>query len=87
MKANAEAFWFRRGRTGLGHWPQTWQGWACVGGFMALLVGSVLILESVLSAHAQGQAIVLVIAAVEIMGFMRFVRKRSQGPDADGRNT
>ncbi len=69
--------WFRRGPRGLGHIPQTWQGWAGVGVFVLILVCSVEIMQAFLAEAERGQSIVFVVAAIEIMAFMKFVRRRA----------
>lgn len=74
--------WFRRGKGGLGHVPQTWQGWVSLGLFIAVLLASVAIIERLMVETERGQGIVFVIAAVEIMIFLKFVRRRSAPPAA-----
>jgi hypothetical protein len=58
--------------------PQTWQGWAVVAGFITVLCGSVLAIQRLLGDTGESQGLIFVVAAIEIMGFMAFVRKRSQ---------
>ncbi len=78
LSVNAIKKWFRRGRGGLGHLPQTWQGWVCLAAFLALLGGTVMIIQTVWGEHPQAQGVAFVVAAFEIMGFMRFIRQHSE---------
>ena len=73
----AEKAWFKRGQSGLGHFPQRWEGWASLFAFLAALVSTVLILQTFLDNGAPSQGIIFLAAAFEIMAFMRFVRARS----------
>jgi hypothetical protein len=80
VKAGAEKPWFRRGASGLGHLPQTWQGWLSIAAFAGLLVATVVGLQERLGDSTRAQAVVFLVAAAEIMAFMSFVRRRSQSP-------
>jgi hypothetical protein len=73
--------WFRRGRGGLGHFPQTWQGWVSLAAFLVVLSGTVLVIGGFWGDHPQAQAVTFVVAAFEIMGFLRFVRAHSESRD------
>lgn len=77
----AENKWFRRGSKGLGHFPRTWQGWASLAAFMVVLAESVEIMQTYMAENGAGQGIVWVVAALEIIAFMGFVRRHSQVPD------
>ncbi len=72
--------WFRRGPSGLGHFPQTWEGWASFATFLVALVSTVLILQTFLGDGGRGQGLIFLTAALEIMAFLRFVRGRSEDP-------
>ena len=69
--------WFKRGQSGLGHFPQSWEGWASFAAFLVALVSTVLILQTFLGDGARGQSVIFLAAAFEIMAFLRFVRSRS----------
>ena len=73
--------WFKRGAGGLGHLPQTWQGWASLSVFLALLTATVFVIGTFWGDHPQAQAVTFIVAAVEIMGFLRFVRAHSKTRD------
>jgi hypothetical protein len=69
--------WFKRGASGLGIYPQTWQGWACLGAFLVILMISVQAVESLLpEGHLRGAA--FIVAAIEIMAFMAFARRQAE---------
>jgi hypothetical protein len=72
--------WFTRGRAGTFIRPQTWQGWASLIGFLVVLTGSVEITQMILGEDSRGQSIAFIVAAVEIMGFMKFMRARTGTP-------
>ncbi len=73
-----EKLWFKRGRAGVGYRPQTWQGWASLAAFLVLLGGSVELLKWWLGDESRAQAVTLIVAAVEILGFMKFIRGRAE---------
>jgi hypothetical protein len=72
--------WFTRGRAGVGYRPQTWQGWVSLAAFVVVLGGSVEGIQAMLGEDARGQSIAFIVAAVEIMGFMKFIRGRVDAP-------
>lgn len=75
--------WFKRGRAGLGYWPRTWQGWASLAAFLVVLGGSVELAQALLGEGPRAQGVAFIVAAVEIMGFMKFIRGRTEAaPDA-----
>ncbi|MBY0509636.1 MAG: hypothetical protein K2P94_05735 [Rhodospirillaceae bacterium] len=74
----SDKFWFRRGRAGIGYRPQTWQGWASLAAFLVLLGGSVELVQWWLGDDTRGRTVVFVVAAVEILGFMKFLRGRAE---------
>jgi hypothetical protein len=78
MNMDEGKYWFRRGASGLGHFPQTWQGWLSLVGFAGVLATTVLVLQARLGDSTRAQSVVLLVAAVEIMAFMGFVRRRSR---------
>ncbi len=49
--------------------------------FIIVLLGSVEIMQRYMVENERGQSIVWVVAALEIMAFMGFVRKHSQASD------
>jgi len=69
--------WFKRGRGGVGVWPHAWQGWVCLAVFLVVLGGSVELAQALLRETGQGQIAAFIIAAIEIMGFMKFTRSRA----------
>jgi len=69
--------WFRRKRIGFGYTPQTWQGWVSVAVFLAILAATVTVAESLGADETSGRNGAFVIAAIEIMGFMIFVRRHT----------
>lgn len=69
--------WFRRKKIGFGYTPQTWQGWASLVAFLGLLAVSVTLAEGLGANEAAGRNGAFVVAAVEIMGFMIFVRRNA----------
>ena len=69
--------WFRRGQGGYGYIPQTWQGWISVVGFLAILTATVVLTQNAMGESTNAQSTAFVIAAVEIMGFMMFVRRNA----------
>ena len=73
-----EKTWFRAGKGGIGHLPQTWQGWVSIAAFISALITSVEIVQALAGDTARGQSVAFVVAAIEIMAFLSFVRKRSQ---------
>jgi hypothetical protein len=72
--------WFRRKRIGFGVTPQTWQGWVSVALFLGILAISVTVAESWGADETSGRNGAFVIAALEIMGFMIFVRRHTEKP-------
>lgn len=78
----AEKLWFKRGKAGVGYRPQTWQGWASLAAFLVLLGGSVELLKWWLGDSTRTQAVTFIVAAVEILGFMKFMRGRVEAPPA-----
>ena len=74
--------WFKRGRAGLGYRPQTWQAWACIAAFLIFLGGSVELAQAAMGYSPQAQGVAFIVAAAEIMGFMKFIRRRTEAaPD------
>ncbi len=69
--------WFRRKKIGFGYAPQTWQGWASIVAFLGLLGASVSFAQTLGADEAAGRNGAFVVAAVEIMGFMIFVRRNA----------
>ncbi len=69
--------WFKRKKIGFGYSPQTWQGWLCTFAFAGLLAGSVLIVQDWGKDETSGRNGAFVVAAVEIMGFMIFVKRNT----------
>lgn len=41
----ANKYWFKRRRYGYGWVPTTWQGWASVGAFVAIIAGGVVMIK------------------------------------------
>jgi hypothetical protein len=80
LLAAADKPWFKRGRAGVGYRPQTWQGWASLTAFLVVLAGSVELVQAILGEDRRGQSIAFIVAAVEIMGFMKFMRGRVATP-------
>jgi hypothetical protein len=74
----SDKIWFKRGRAGVGYRPQTWQGWASLVGFLTVLAGSVELLQWWLGEDTRGQSVTFIVAAVEILGFMKFIRGRAE---------
>ena len=70
--------WFKRKRIGFGYTPQTWQGWVSILVFLGILAVSVPVAESFGADETSGRNGAFVVAALEIMGFMIFVRRHSQ---------
>jgi len=70
--------WFRRKRIGFGYTPQTWQGWVSILVFLGILAVSVPVAESLGADETSGRNGAFVVAALEIMGFMIFVRRHTQ---------
>ena len=69
--------WFRRQQVGFGFMPQTWQGWLSVAVFLGILAASVQFAQTLGTSEASGRNGAFVVAAIEIMGFMIFVRRNS----------
>lgn len=73
-----EKFWFKRGKAGVGYRPQSWQGWASLAAFLAVLGGSVELMQWWLGEDTRAQAVTFIVAAVQILGFMKFIRGRAE---------
>ena len=76
MQANPKP-WFKRQQIGFGYAPQTWQGWLSVAIFLGILAVSVPLAQSLGTDETAGRNGAFVVAAVEIMGFMIFVRRNA----------
>ncbi len=74
----SEKIWFKRGRAGVGYRPRNWQGWASLVAFLVLLGGSVELVQWWLGDDTRARTVVFVVAAIEHLGFMKFIRGRAE---------
>ena len=73
-------YWFRPKRYGYGATPVNWQGWAATFGMVAVLVGSVLLMNRLVDRSNLSVWLIWagVIAAI-MLGFVELCRRKTDG--------
>ncbi len=73
-------YWFRPKRYGYGATPITWEGWAVVLGFAALMAVSVIVMNRVAGvASPAGWLIWAAFVAAGVLWLVQFSRRRTDG--------
>jgi len=61
--------------------PQTWQGWVSLAVFLGILAVTVAVSQQLGADESSGRNGAFLVAAIEIMGFMIFVRRHAKIDD------
>jgi hypothetical protein len=73
-------YWFRPKRYGYGATPTTWEGWAIVLGFAALMTASVIVMNRFAGvANPAGWLIWAVVVAAGVLWLVQLSRRRTDG--------